>query len=148
MSVKPFICLMLFSVTGAMGSSSTGFLLGVNYSEWLNFPANNGAEIAADSSGSLYILSGSHRRSVTRAAQRAAAPAVGEGIRISPDGCERAADQPSCSRELARAAPHSRFCRSHGYCMVLPFRRLGHRRPPGRDFQRGGRLWGFLPYRY
>ena len=66
MPVKPFICLMLFSVTGAMGSSPTGFLLGVNYSEWLNFPANNGAEIATDSSGSLYILSYSTSSTVTK----------------------------------------------------------------------------------
>src|ERR1035438_6707239 len=66
MPVKPFVCLMLCSVTGAMGSSPTGFLLGVNYSEWLNFPANNGAEIATDSSGSLYILSYSTSSTVTK----------------------------------------------------------------------------------
>jgi len=59
MPVKPFICLMLFGVTGAMGSSSTGFLLGVNYSEWLNYAPNTSAQIATDGSGSLYILSNS-----------------------------------------------------------------------------------------
>ena len=66
MYVKPFICLMLFSVTGAMGSSSTGFLLGVNYSEWLNYPPNGGLEIATDSSGSLYILSNNISSTVTK----------------------------------------------------------------------------------
>ena len=57
---------MLFSVTGAMGSSSTGFLLGVNYSEWLNYPPNGGLEIATDSSGSLYILSNNISSTVTK----------------------------------------------------------------------------------
>ena len=66
MSVKQFICLMLFSVIGARGSSSTGFLLGVNYSEWLNYPPNNGAQIATDGSGSLYILSNNISSTVTK----------------------------------------------------------------------------------
>jgi uncharacterized protein (TIGR03437 family) len=65
-NVKLFTCLMLFSVTGAMGSSSTGFLLGVKYSEWLNYAPNTSAQIATDSSGSLYILSGSTSSTVTK----------------------------------------------------------------------------------
>ncbi len=56
MPMKPRLCLILFTATAAMGASS-GFQLGVAYSEWLNFSSNSGAQIATDSSGSLYILS-------------------------------------------------------------------------------------------
>jgi uncharacterized protein (TIGR03437 family) len=45
----------------------TGFQLGVNYSDWLNYPPNDGVEaIAADSSGSLYILSNIIPSTVTK----------------------------------------------------------------------------------
>jgi hypothetical protein len=57
---------MLFGVTGAMGSSSTGFQLGVNYSEWFNYSANTEAQIATDSSGALYILSNGTSSTVTK----------------------------------------------------------------------------------
>jgi len=48
---------------------SSGFLLGVNYTEWLiSYSPNNvnAAEIATDSSGSLYILSNSASSTVTK----------------------------------------------------------------------------------
>jgi uncharacterized protein (TIGR03437 family) len=61
--VVQFICLMLFGVTGAMGSTSTAFLLGVDYSEWLGGLTN---QIATDSSGSVYILSDNTSSTVTK----------------------------------------------------------------------------------
>ena len=66
MPAKPFIYLMLLTVTGAMAASSTSFLLGLNYSEWLNYPPNTSAEIATDSSGALYILSTTTSSTVTK----------------------------------------------------------------------------------
>jgi uncharacterized protein (TIGR03437 family) len=50
---KTFHCLALLSATGAMAQPS-GFLLGVDYSEWASTSA---AQIATDSSGAVYILS-------------------------------------------------------------------------------------------
>ena len=47
------LCLVLLSATGATAATS-GFLLGVDYSEWLT---PNARQIATDSSGTLYILS-------------------------------------------------------------------------------------------
>src|SRR5579862_5704517 len=66
MPVKPFVCLMLLTLTSAMAASSTSFLLGLNYSEWLNYPPNTSAQIATDGSGALYILSGGSSSSVTK----------------------------------------------------------------------------------
>jgi hypothetical protein len=40
--------------------------LGVNYSEWLNAPSDNGAQIATDGSGALYILSNTGTASVIK----------------------------------------------------------------------------------
>jgi len=62
MPAKPLICLMLFGAAGALAASSSDFMLGVDYSEWLiDYPPYNvnSAQIATDSSGSLYILSNS-----------------------------------------------------------------------------------------
>ncbi|MGA2184710.1 MAG: hypothetical protein ABSH47_16950 [Bryobacteraceae bacterium] len=53
MSGKTLLCLALLSATGVIAASS-GFLLGVDYSEWT---ATNATQIATDSSGALYILS-------------------------------------------------------------------------------------------
>ena len=53
MHVKAFLCLALLSATEAMAASN--FLLGVDYSEWLNL---NALQITTDSSGALYIASG------------------------------------------------------------------------------------------
>src|ERR1039458_7629358 len=53
-AVRPFLCLILLSATGAAAATSA-FQLGVNYSEWLGFPAN-GAQLATDSSGAAYLL--------------------------------------------------------------------------------------------
>jgi uncharacterized protein (TIGR03437 family) len=54
-AVRQFLCLILLNATGASAATSA-FLLGVNYSEWLNFPVNNGAQLATDNSGAIYIL--------------------------------------------------------------------------------------------
>ena len=54
-AVSQFLCLILLSATGAAAATSA-FQLGVNYSEWLSFPANNGAQLATDSSGATYFL--------------------------------------------------------------------------------------------
>ena len=53
MSVKALLCLALFSATRAM-AASPGFLLGVDYSEWLGLSP---LQVATDRSGNLYILS-------------------------------------------------------------------------------------------
>ncbi len=53
MRIKALLCLAMLSGTGGMAQSS-GFLLGVDYSEWL---IHNILQIATDSSGALYILS-------------------------------------------------------------------------------------------
>ena len=53
-AVRPFFCLIFLSATGVPRPSA--FQLGVNYSEWLNFPADNGAQLATDSSGAIYFL--------------------------------------------------------------------------------------------
>src|ERR1017187_4238019 len=63
MPVKPLLCLMVFSATGALGSSSA-FQLGVAYSEWLNFPANNSAEMATDGSGAVYFLTNTFQNNI------------------------------------------------------------------------------------
>ena len=47
--------LILFSATVAAASTS-GLRLGVNYSEWLSFPANSGVQLTADTSGAIYFL--------------------------------------------------------------------------------------------
>jgi hypothetical protein len=47
--------MILLCATGTAAATSA-FQLGVNYSEWLNFPANNGALLATDSSGATYFL--------------------------------------------------------------------------------------------
>ena len=52
-SARRFLGLALLSATGTMAATS-GFLLGVDYSEWLT---PNATHIATDSSGALYILS-------------------------------------------------------------------------------------------
>ena len=53
MSGRTLLCLALLSANGATAATS-GFLLGVDYSEWL---APNARQIATDRSGALYILS-------------------------------------------------------------------------------------------
>ncbi len=52
--LKLLLALILLSGSGAMGLP-----LGVTFSEWLNFPASGGAQIAIDGSGSIYFLTGS-----------------------------------------------------------------------------------------
>lgn len=52
MLVKTVFCVALLSATAAIAATS-GFLLGVDYSEWT---ATNASQIATDSSGALYIL--------------------------------------------------------------------------------------------
>ena len=74
MRARALLCLALLSATGAMAASS-GFLLGADYSEWL--PAHV-TEIAADSSGALYILS-----ACTQTATYSPYPCV---TKLSPDG--------------------------------------------------------------
>jgi uncharacterized protein (TIGR03437 family) len=54
MRVKAFLCLALWSATGAMAASNLP--LGVDFSEWLNL---NAMQISTDSSGAVYIASGS-----------------------------------------------------------------------------------------
>ena len=53
--VSQLICLILLSATGATAATAD-FQLGVNYSEWLSFPANNGAQLATDDSSAAYFL--------------------------------------------------------------------------------------------
>ena len=53
--MRQILCLILLSATGAAAATSA-FQLGVNYSEWLGLPANNGAKLATDSSGAAYFL--------------------------------------------------------------------------------------------
>ena len=53
---RTLVCLALLSATGAVAASS-GFLLGVDYSEWI-IPYEAATQIATDSAGALYILSG------------------------------------------------------------------------------------------
>lgn len=53
MSIRALLCLALLSAPGAVAQSS-GFVLGVDYSEWLNL---NATQISTDSSGALYIAS-------------------------------------------------------------------------------------------
>src|ERR1035437_746472 len=53
MFVRTLLCLALWSANGATAATS-GFLLGVDYSEWLGL---NVTQIATDRSGALYILS-------------------------------------------------------------------------------------------
>ena len=53
MSGRTLLCLALLSANGATAATS-GFLLGVDYSEWLT---PNARQIATDRSGALYILS-------------------------------------------------------------------------------------------
>jgi uncharacterized protein (TIGR03437 family) len=64
MAVK--LCLFLLLVCAAEAIASPGFLLGVNYSEWLNVAPNTGAQIATDGSGALYILSNPSASVVTK----------------------------------------------------------------------------------
>src|ERR1039457_3024161 len=54
-AVRKFLCLILLSATDA-AAATPAFQLGVNYSEWLGFPANSGAQLATDSSGAIYFL--------------------------------------------------------------------------------------------
>jgi len=49
-----FLCLAMLSVAGA--AATPAFLLGVDYSEWIG--ASGASQIATDSSGAIYILSG------------------------------------------------------------------------------------------
>lgn len=51
-AVRRLISLILLAATGA----AAAFQLGVNYSEWLNFSLNSGAQLATDSSGAIYLL--------------------------------------------------------------------------------------------
>jgi len=53
MRARALLCLALLSATGAMAASS-GFLLGVDYSEWLTPDVT---QIATDGFGGLYVLS-------------------------------------------------------------------------------------------
>ena len=53
MRARALLCLALVSATGALAASS-GFLLGVDYSEWLTPDVT---QIATDGSGALYVLS-------------------------------------------------------------------------------------------
>lgn len=68
--MKLFVCLAMWSVTSVTAATSA-FLLGVDYSEWINI---NPIQIATDSSGSLYLLS--------------EAPGTGYGLvtKLSADG--------------------------------------------------------------
>jgi hypothetical protein len=53
-----FVWLALFSARAVMASSATGFVMGLDYSEWLDYPSiSTILQIATDGSGSLYILS-------------------------------------------------------------------------------------------
>jgi hypothetical protein len=66
MAARAFLYLTLFSVAVAMASSS-GPLLAVNYSEWVNFPLDIvGAQIATDNAGALYLLSNVTPSTVTK----------------------------------------------------------------------------------
>ena len=53
--MKQLLYLTLLTAASPL-SATCGFLLGVNYSEWLGFPANSGAQIATDRSGAIYFL--------------------------------------------------------------------------------------------
>ena len=55
-SVRQFLCLILFSAASA-AAAAPAFQLAVNYSEWLNFSAGNGLQLATDNSGAIYFLS-------------------------------------------------------------------------------------------
>lgn len=59
-----------------MQAASSGFQLGVNYSEWLTLPANNGLQMATDSSGAIYFLINTLRIST----------AVSTVTKLTPDG--------------------------------------------------------------
>src|SRR3954453_11264562 len=53
--VRRILCLILFGATGA-GAATSALQLGVNFSEWIGSPANNGSQLATDSSGAPYLL--------------------------------------------------------------------------------------------
>ena len=53
--VSQLLCLLLLIATGA-SAAIPAFQLGVDYSEWLSFPANNGTQLATDGSGATYFL--------------------------------------------------------------------------------------------
>ena len=74
-AVRQFLCLILLSATGAAAATSA-FQLGVNYSEWLGFPANNGAQLATDSSGAAYLLTNTLQSNV----------ALSTVTKLTPDG--------------------------------------------------------------
>jgi uncharacterized protein (TIGR03437 family) len=74
-AVRQFLCLALLSVTGAV-AATPALQLGVNYTEWLGFPANNGVQLATDSSGAIYFLTGTIQSNV----------ALSTVTKLTPDG--------------------------------------------------------------
>jgi len=73
--VRQILCLILLSATGA-GAATSAFQLGVNYSEWLSFPANGGAQLATDSFGATYFLTSTLQSNV----------ALSTVTKLTPDG--------------------------------------------------------------
>ena len=74
-AVRQILSLILLSATGAAAATST-FQLGVNYSEWLSFPANGGAQLATDSFGATYFLTSTLQSNV----------ALSTVTKLTPDG--------------------------------------------------------------
>lgn len=73
--VRRFLFLILFGAAGC-AAATAGFQLGVNFSEWLTLPANNGAQIATDDSGAVYVL--------TNTLQFSSSPST--VTKVTPDG--------------------------------------------------------------
>src|SRR4051794_6411891 len=47
---------LILSGASSAAAATPAIQLGVKYSEWLGFPANNGAQLATDTAGAIYFL--------------------------------------------------------------------------------------------
>ncbi|MDP9171579.1 MAG: hypothetical protein M3N54_13250 [Acidobacteriota bacterium] len=73
--MRQILGLILLSATGA-GASTSAFQLGINYSEWLSFPTNGGAQLATDPFGAAYFLTTTLQSNV----------ALSTVTKLTPDG--------------------------------------------------------------
>ena len=72
--MRQFLALILLSATGAL-AATPAFQIGVNYSEWLSFPAG-GTQLATDSSGAAYFLTNTNQSNIV----------LSTVTKLSPDG--------------------------------------------------------------
>ena len=59
-------------------AATSAFQIGVNYSEWLSFPAS-GTQLATDSSGATYFLTSTLQSNIV----------LSTGTKLTPDGKKR-----------------------------------------------------------